>query len=346
MVSLRRRLAHVLVLMGIISVSLGLSMSSALAASGDVWVDNVGQPSGPGHENDPHLKCQDINVWGADMAESSDVLTVQSWPPSGNKAVVYGPAPWEYHSGKQPQVIHRIPVRQLIASAIASGAHAQANQGFHFKLNVFQGDEVKHKVFWVKCASAPGSIEIFKASTAATSTGLVGARFMATNQTTGAVVMLDYTNSAGFVTNFAPAGVFTLHETIAPVGFNSAADVTVFVAPGLITDLTILDAPCSAAQIAAGTCPGHLSSLTVFTASSSGLALSGATFVLLNPETGAVANGPVTTDASGHATFSGVVPGKFILRETIAPVGFAASVDLFVDVSASATEQFVVNSPA
>jgi hypothetical protein len=105
--------------------------------------------------------------------------------------------------------------------------------------------------------------------------------------------MLDYTNSAGFVTNFAPAGVFTLHETIAPVGFNSAADVTVFVAPGLITDLTILDAPCSAAQIAAGTCPGHLSSLTVFTASSSGLALSGATFVLLNPETGAVANGPM-----------------------------------------------------
>ena len=34
------------------------------ANAGDVWVDTAGAPPGPGHEMDPHLPCQSINLWG------------------------------------------------------------------------------------------------------------------------------------------------------------------------------------------------------------------------------------------------------------------------------------------
>ena len=44
---------------------------SAQGNAGDVWVDNVGQPSGPGHEQDPHLMCADINLWGNGLADAS-----------------------------------------------------------------------------------------------------------------------------------------------------------------------------------------------------------------------------------------------------------------------------------
>ncbi|MDP9325876.1 MAG: hypothetical protein M3O87_04980, partial [Candidatus Dormibacteraeota bacterium] len=51
---------------------------------GDVWVDNVGQPAGPGHEMDPHLKCQDINLWGSALADAGGTYTVDGWEPSGS----------------------------------------------------------------------------------------------------------------------------------------------------------------------------------------------------------------------------------------------------------------------
>src|SRR5205085_7778499 len=93
---------------------------SALAAaggdpnSGDVWVDNVGQPAGPGHEMDPHLSCQDINLWGAKLADSSGSFSILGWPPSGSKEVDYS-GTWNYDVATGgDQIIAKIPVASLV----------------------------------------------------------------------------------------------------------------------------------------------------------------------------------------------------------------------------------------
>jgi hypothetical protein len=122
--------------------------------AGDVWVDNVGQPSGPGHEMDPHLACQNINLWGAGLADSSGSYTIDGWPPSGSQEQDYpatGAASWSYNQSiGGSQVIDVIPVKTLIENAIANGDAPQNGQGFHFKLQ-FGQDPQKHKTFWVNC---------------------------------------------------------------------------------------------------------------------------------------------------------------------------------------------------
>src|SRR6202140_3860950 len=55
------------------------------ANAGDVWVDNVGQPAGPGHEMDPHLACANINLWGNGLADSRGTFTPAGGPPSGSQ---------------------------------------------------------------------------------------------------------------------------------------------------------------------------------------------------------------------------------------------------------------------
>jgi hypothetical protein len=73
-----------------------LSLSAAAQAgsggpnAGDVWVDNVGQPAGPGHEMDPHLSCRDnINLWGSGMTDASGGFTIDGWAPSGSQEQDY-----------------------------------------------------------------------------------------------------------------------------------------------------------------------------------------------------------------------------------------------------------------
>jgi hypothetical protein len=124
---------------------------------GDVWLDNVGQPAGPGHEMDPHLACADINLWGAKMALGSGAYTIDGWPPSGTMKVAYT-STWHYDTAKGgTQVLDVIDVHKLIANAVANGDKPQAQQGFHFKLQLTQ-DPQKHKVFWVNCpAPATGT---------------------------------------------------------------------------------------------------------------------------------------------------------------------------------------------
>ena len=121
---------------------------------GDAWLDNVGQPSGPGHEMDPHLACADINLWGAGMADPSGTFTIDGWPPSGSQEQDYpaaGTASWTYNpAAGGSQIMAVIPVKTLIDNAIANGDVAQSQQGFHFKLQLSQ-DPQKHKVFWVNC---------------------------------------------------------------------------------------------------------------------------------------------------------------------------------------------------
>ena len=65
------------------------------ANAGDVWVDTAGAPPGPGHEMDPHLPCQSINLWGDKLADSGGTYTIDGWPPSGNKQQAYS-STWSY----------------------------------------------------------------------------------------------------------------------------------------------------------------------------------------------------------------------------------------------------------
>jgi hypothetical protein len=122
---------------------------------GDVWIDNVGLPSGPGHENDPHLACKDINLWGAGLADPTGTYTIDGWPPSGTKKLAWGPNTWTYNTATGgSQVLDIINVGTLIKNAVANGDTPQANQGYHFKIQFVQ-DPQKHKTFWVNCPPPP-----------------------------------------------------------------------------------------------------------------------------------------------------------------------------------------------
>jgi uncharacterized surface anchored protein len=198
----------------------------------------------------------------------------------------------------------------------------------------------KSKTFWVNCAApggggGTGSIEIFKANANQPTQGLAGARFVAIDETSGKSITMDYTDVRGFVTNFVPAGTYTVHEAIAPAGFNPAADVTgVKVSDGKITDLTVLDTPSPVT---------HLSSLTVYKVDPMNHPLAGATFALTSLDKGTSAGANQTTDSTGHATFAGVVPGKYTLHEVSAPAGFSPANDIVVDVTNAPAQQFVMD---
>ena len=123
---------------------------------GDVFVDNVGNPCCPGHEQDPHLTCTNINLWGDGMADPTGNYVIDGWPPSGSMEQDYpttGQGTWTYNQTQGgTQVIDVINVTTLINNAIANGDTPQANQGYHFKLQLVQAPQ-KHKTFWVDCAA-------------------------------------------------------------------------------------------------------------------------------------------------------------------------------------------------
>lgn len=121
--------------------------------AGDIWLDNVGQPAGPGHEQDPHLGCANITLWGAGLADAGGTYTIDGWPPSGSKRQDYA-STWSYSTATGgAQAISVIDVRTLIASAVANGDAPKNRNGFHFKLTLVQ-DPQKHKTFWVYCPAA------------------------------------------------------------------------------------------------------------------------------------------------------------------------------------------------
>jgi hypothetical protein len=129
--------------------ALALAPAALAQNAGDVWVDNVGQPPGPGHEQDPHLACRDINLWGNGLSDASGTYTIDGWPPSGTGTRASGPTTWAY-TPPGDRVLSVISVTKLIDQAVANGDKPQANQGFHFKLE-FSQDPQKHKTFWVNC---------------------------------------------------------------------------------------------------------------------------------------------------------------------------------------------------
>jgi len=143
--------------------------ASAVASSGgdsnagDVWLDTVGQPSGPGHEMDPHLPCANINLWGDKLADSGGAYTIDGWPPSGSMKQAYS-STWSYNTSQGgSQVIDVINVQTLIANASANGDAPINKNGYHFKLE-FSQDPQKHKTFWIDCpppssSSQPGTTQ-------------------------------------------------------------------------------------------------------------------------------------------------------------------------------------------
>ncbi|HEX6538932.1 MAG TPA: hypothetical protein VF155_07115 [Candidatus Dormibacteraeota bacterium] len=139
----------------------------------DVFLDNVGQPCCPGHEQDPHLTCTDINIWGVSMTDPSGTYTIDGWPPSGSHEQDYpasGDGAWTYDQTLGgPQVISVINVHTLISNAIANGDTPQGNQSFHFKLQLLQAPQ-KHKTFWVDCPTTSTTSTSSTTSTTSSST--------------------------------------------------------------------------------------------------------------------------------------------------------------------------------
>jgi hypothetical protein len=127
-----------------------LASSGGNSNAGDVWLDNAGQPAGPGHEMDPHLACGPINLYGSGLADNGGSFTIDSWPPSGQQVGVYT-ANWSYDTSREgtQQIADTIDGRTLVQDAISAGASA-SNQGYHFKLD-FSQDPQKHKTFWINC---------------------------------------------------------------------------------------------------------------------------------------------------------------------------------------------------
>ena len=180
--------------MGLVVASAALLLAGppALAASsgdsnrGDIWVDTVGAPSGPGHEMDPHLPCANINLWGSNLGDASGTYAVDSWAPSGSGGAAWS-STWSYStSSGGAQILDVINVQTLIANAQAAGAVAQSQQGYHFKIQ-FSQDPQKHKTFWVNCPAATGTGGSGGTSTGGTGSGTGGTSGGQTGGSTGSI---------------------------------------------------------------------------------------------------------------------------------------------------------------
>ena len=115
---------------------------------GDVFVSNSNE-SPPGNQTEPHLSCSTIYIWADKNADSSGDYTIDSIPASGHGGQVWSGS-WNY-TGSGNKVISSVDAQALVDEAVSSdNATKQAQQGFHFKLNIFQ-DPIKHKNFWVNC---------------------------------------------------------------------------------------------------------------------------------------------------------------------------------------------------
>lgn len=165
--------------------------------SGDVWVDtvNASDTTQAGHEQDPHLPCENFNLWGDDLAGSPGVFTIYSIPASDDGGEGAGldqdwpdttighTAPWTY-TGPDNQILATINVKDFIANAIANGDVAQPQQGYHFKINfesfvttnsstTTTADDAKSKTFWVDCTpptTTTTTATVFQPTTTTTTT--------------------------------------------------------------------------------------------------------------------------------------------------------------------------------
>jgi len=138
--------------------------ASASNNRGDVWVDVATSNDGP--ETDPHIPCgsqsSQIGVSAMDLNSSSGTFVIQGWSPSGSgSGDTDFTGTWTYNTGTGgQQVIALVNISTLLANARHNGDVAQAQQGFHFKLDLedprtgaSMGDD-KYKTFWVNCPTS------------------------------------------------------------------------------------------------------------------------------------------------------------------------------------------------
>ena len=188
-------LASIVSFAGPLQASTAFAAAGGNANAGDVWVDNVGQPPGPGHEMDPHLACANINLWGNGLADSGGTFAIDGWPPSGSQEQVYS-AGWTYNLvAGGDQVTQVIDVSTLIAAAKAAGDAPVNGQGFHFKLQ-FSQDPQKHKTFWVNCPAGPSTTTLWVQKLRSCGGTLPGAQLELTD-TSGNVISGPATSASG-----------------------------------------------------------------------------------------------------------------------------------------------------
>ena len=123
--------------------------------AGDIWVDQAGAPSGPGHENDPQLSaCSAVTVWGAGLADGGGTLTIEAIPPTpgGHRITLT----WSFPGGRTARPLATVEPASLAALL------TDANHGAHLRV-VLEQDPRKSKDFWLsrcaasaRAAAAPG----------------------------------------------------------------------------------------------------------------------------------------------------------------------------------------------
>jgi hypothetical protein len=176
--------------------------------AGDVWLDNVGQPAGPGHEMDPHLACAPINLWGAGLADPSGVYAIDSWPPSGNQAPVtpdFSSRSWTYNTGSGgTQLLDTFSAQLLVNEAVAHGAVAQPQQGFHFKLD-FTQDPQKHKTFWVNCQASGNSASSTSSTVTSSSSSKAASSSVSSSSSGSPTGVVSGTSTASSNSSNAPS---------------------------------------------------------------------------------------------------------------------------------------------
>lgn len=137
------------------------------------------------------------------------------------------------------------------------------------------------------------------------------------------VVATLTTDSSGLtpVSDPLPVGSYTLHEAIAPPGYDPAQDQSFAITANTLTSLTVTAAEGDAVQRAGVT--------IVKRDAASGAELAGATFSLTyDPNNTHTASGAVltcTTDAAGACGWSDLLPGNYLLAEVSPPPNYAPS---------------------
>ncbi|MES2155227.1 MAG: hypothetical protein V4510_08845 [bacterium] len=135
-----------------------------VVADGNAGTVKVQDDSDTGNmSNDPHVGCS-FSVEGFNMAAASGTLSIQAWPPTGDRSEVLA-ANWTAD-----------------ADSDATGNHFVAGEfslpSGHYKVSASNEQHAKTKVFWVDCPNA--SVPVFPTTTALTigTTAALGGAFL------------------------------------------------------------------------------------------------------------------------------------------------------------------------
>lgn len=174
----------------VIAALLAFFVAPAVAANdGDVWLTNS-SVAGGSQAHEPHLSNTTIYLHGSDLVASSGTYDIASIAGTGSGKTIWSGLAWSASGASD--VIATIDGAALVADAISmDSAVANANQGYHFKITVYQpaanasvatpaskSNDTKTKTFWVggsNVAPTP-SLTLTKAADAASATagGTIG----------------------------------------------------------------------------------------------------------------------------------------------------------------------------